>query len=250
MGCINQRHQVVSPSSYRRSSLCIDLKSLFSNKIETLVSDFEKYLEEKITMNNPKTLIKFNEIINQGIRRSEMKFEEYVQKYSDRPECKIQVNFFKYYLKSSCKAKEGIFHNKNSLNSCKYIFSLAFDNLKKIEKGELTEKKALENYKENIKGAYMIKGLQIFHNLLELPRQERRKFLKNVEELEESNLKKYQLQLFAIDNDWNFTSIINQARLPMENENLDDSLVSVFDNNDKSKLRIQRNSVCHSLSNY
>ena len=249
MGCINQRHHVVTPSTYRKSSLCKDLKSIFSDKIETLVLEFENDLKGRISKSTPKTMIEFNEIINQGIQKSEKNFEEFSQKYSARPECRSQVNFFKYYLKSSCKAKEGMYHNQNSINSCKYIFSLAFNTLKQIDEGEITEKKALESYKENMKGAYMIKGLQIFHNLLELPHQERVKFLKNLEEMEESNLNKHKLQIIGIDNPENSTSIINKLGLPTDNENLDDSLASVFDKEDKKKLRIHRNSVVHSLSN-
>lgn len=243
MGCIHQKPRAISPSVYRNSSLFVDIKEHLSIQIEAIADDFERFIQQKINPSNPKALAEFDEMIKQGIRRSKLRFDEITEKYKEIHECKSHVSFFRAYLKSSCKSKIGIFRNQNNINSCNYLFSLAFEILERLEKQEIDEKEALECFSKQIRGAFRIKGIHIFHSLIALQPIDRKKFLKSMQEFELEKLEVQKEQLLVLDNIYIMPSNSRNLILSTECGNIENSFDFESEFEEQIDTRIRRNSV-------
>ena len=201
MGCCHHNQRIINPGPIRRSSGLSLLKENLSNITDSLLKEYESNLSERINPDQPRTLAEFNHITNSQIEKLVTKYDLLTKDLPKNILNTSHIKFYKNYLSSKCKAKEGLFSNLNSLNSCKYIFKLIETLLSKIQEGCIDEKQSIESFLKLAKGAYMIRGLQVYHNLLGINLNERMKLLKTLEDNENQKLIEDRNQLIGLFKD-------------------------------------------------
>jgi hypothetical protein len=188
MGCCQHSNGIIKPGPIKRPSLLSGLKEKLSEITENLLKEYEDHLLQRVTPDQPRTLAEFSQISSKTMEKVTKEYDEETKDLAKNLLYISQIKFYKHYLSSKCKAKEGLLSNENSLNSFRYIFKLIETLLNKIEQGIIDDKQSVEAFTKLAKGAYMIKGLQIYHNLLGVNSNERKKLLKALQENENSRL--------------------------------------------------------------
>ena len=254
MGCCHHTQRIINPGPIRRPSAITLLKDNLSNITDTLLQEYETNLSERINPDQPRTLAEFNQITNSQIEKLLSKYDLVTKDLHKNILNTSHIKFYKNYLFSKCKAKEGLFSNLNSLNSCKYIFKLIETLLNKIQEGCIDEKLSTEAFLKLAKGAYMIRGLQVYHNLLEINLNERMKLLKTLEDNENQKLIEDRNQLIGLFKDsllpgTQMIKDFNESEeLKRDNSISAESFYSETENEffDLNEIRIRRFSASHS----
>ena len=248
MGCCHNNQKIINPGPIRRSSAFASLKESLSNITELLLQEYKNHLSERINPDQPRTFAEFNQITNNIIERTLSKYDLLTKDLNKNILNISQIKFYKHYLSSKCKATESLFSHQNSFNSFTYIFKLIETLLSKIQEGCLDEEESTKAFLKLAKGAYMIRGLQVYHNLLGISASERMKLLKTLEDNENQILVEEKNQLIGLYKDSLLpgTQMISDfketSKIERNNSISADSFYSKTDNEflDLNDLRIRR----------
>ena len=248
MGCCHNNQKIINPGPNRRPSAFALLKENLSSITELLLQEYENHLSERINPDQPRTFAEFNQITNNLIERTLSKYDLLTKDLNKNILNISQIKFYKHYLNSKCKAKESLFSNQNSFNSFKYIFKLIETLLSKLQEGCIDEKQSTEAFLKLAKGAYMIRGLQVYHNLLGIGFGERMKLLKTLEDNENQILVEEKNQLIGLYKDsllpgtQMIIDLKETAKLERKNSISADSFYSKTKNEffDLNEIRIRR----------
>ena len=166
MGCCHSRNLV--QNSVMKSQINLGLYpeaealEILKQKAQESFESFKSNIESKLKPDYPLGINEIERVFRNTIHSTLKDFDSTFPLALFQTKLKTDQTLYKKYLNSKCKAEEGYFRYLNDKFSCKYIFRLQKLLISDFLSGKYSKKEAMERFKKQARGTFMISGLKRF----------------------------------------------------------------------------------------